>query len=1050
MSGKKALKVALPVICGLLVILVITLIVGLFTGKVKNPKIEDPKGSYAVLDGYTITNEKMYINLRYSYGVSKLKDLVDTDLLKGLTVDTASEEYIEFVNEAVYGTNYKELDAEEKAEAEKVYKNNLKLQGYRTEQDIKNYQELNYRRYLYAKSAFEAEKAAVDFTFDEYQKGYEGKYADSLAASATGIVVVFDSEAQGKAILKKFGIELSSSGWVNLFANKANEVKVAELEVKKDELEDEAKTNEAAVKELEKTLDTDAIKAAEKALNSANSELEDLKDAFDELKEPTAEVKAEKQAEIKAKLAEIEALEKAYKEVAKEAEFEALNHVEEIKEIEAEIKELEKDNYLTQAEVELLFVEIYNYLYAYFVAEGDVNVFDVEGNVKAEYKVLKEGVHYEVIEHEEETEKVTDKYTGEESDKVKTEAYTEVKFNFENLAKFDGKDSAEGYNKFSRFVFSGDEATAMNSKVNSQLFTTLKFPGETEKTEFTDTYTKSSLINYAGQSTSVTMDQYFLAIKLAGQKAKKSTEVVDFAALTGELQPSEALKEEIKAYLLEEKLTSTEQERLLYANRAKAGLKIYDHVMDHKYGSQYNALHGTTLKLTEGEDYTAYKLNKKNSKTIAFQYEVDGATKEVTAQKLFELLEEQYGALVIDNLMYVHMLLSNKEFNKVYNPETGEKYDKEAIRTALKDNVKTLKYYFNAGYYETSEGFGGDYGWDNFLRDVLCMEDEYELIARLVAQSDAEEAYIESTYTDAELRAEIEKLWDEYYELSVINLVVYVDQDLDGGAAQTDYLTKEGATQEKWSAKQEELAVELANKVFAEASLTGKKGLYEQLAYIKTVYGEADMTDPEWGKYKQAGLKIKPENAATYNNSSSLVQGFLDVLKEEYAKIEAAGYVGETFSSPYHVDNVFPTEFGYHKIAIVSTSEKLVFDSETEATKAAQIDKMFSAKYFELYEETLLEEWKDETYKKEKLVELGFAEDYELSKEMTTALQYYYDGAIAEVEDEILLEEHRLNATEAKVESTTNGQNYKFTDAKAKERFDAYLATKEEKLELNK
>ncbi len=993
MNGKSLIKVVLPVICGLAVIVTIAIIASVVSGKSKNPKIDDPKGSYAKLDDYVITNEKLYINMKYSYGVSQLNSLVDTELLKNIDVDTESEEYKKFVNELIYGENFDELTDAEKEKAEKKYLNSLIIAGYRNDQLREDYHKLEYRRYLYAKEAYEKEIAENDYDAEDYQKVYEELYADTLEANVTGLVLTFDSEAQALKVMKRFGIDtdnLSSKGWYNLNRKAINEEKIKANEVKIDELETDAEANKDKIDaELEIVKgNKDAIEAAEKALEDLEKEIKDLTDE--------AEINAKK-AEIEAKKAELNSLNRI-------DEIEALRHDEEIANLKSENKELAEDEFFNENEVKKLYIDMYNYLYAYYT-KADADYYDAVGNLKPEYQILKKDVHYSY------------------------DADGNLEFNMEELAKFKGEDSEEGYNKFSRFVFNADQATAINSSVKTTLFTSLKLNTDEE-----DKYTFKDAVKY-DFSTFASGSTKYLALKLAQKESKKSTDVVDFSVIAGEKAPTEELKKELKEHMLEDKFDENQQARLLIKLRKDHSLKIFDHFIDTMYGAQYTKLLGTTLGLTEGKDFDKYVNNKKNNKTYVFTYKDNANANEikVSAQQFFESLEKQYGPQITISMMNTHMVLGNKDFNSIYNPETGEIYDHQALNDAMQTNVKSLKYYFNKGYY-ASAGFDAKYGWENFLHDYLRMSDEKELVANLIALEDAYDLFNQTTYTKEALKEAMIKMWNDYFELSVVNLIAYVDYDLNGSASQEDFDTEDDAEQKLWTEAQMNAAKELVELVYEKAGFTGETGLYNQLTYVVNVYQEADVTDPEWGKYIALGLKLKAENAATYNNDSSIVEEFVDVISKAYHEIAEAGFEGRTFDAPVYVDGSFPTGFGYHKIAVAGTAKHILVDEDTEEVAEKQIDFiMNTTNLYKLYRASKNDKWSEENsdFKKEKLEEYGFASDYEFTEALTNALKYYYDGAIGELEDDNVIDEYLSKLRTSKVEEG----KYKFNNDETKTRY---------------
>ena len=200
----------------------------------------------------------------------------------------------------------------------------------------------------------------------------------------------------------------------------------------------------------------------------------------------------------------------------------------------------------------------------------------------------------------------------------------------------------------------------------------------------------------------------------------------------------------------------------------------------------------------------------------------------------------------------------------------------EAFKEAIETSVKNVKYYFNAGYYASS-GFDASYGWDNFLKDYLRMEDEYELVLNASGTQDAFKKFYETKYDYAAILAKMKELYkDKHYSLTVINVIVYTDYNHDGKS--DNYELNEEKNNEFWTEEQEALAKELIEKVYKVAPTTGEDGLYKQLAAVVSEYNEATYSDKTWGVYKQHGLKVKVEDQNSYTDASSLVKESLYIV----------------------------------------------------------------------------------------------------------------------------------------------------------------------------
>ncbi|MBQ8293423.1 MAG: hypothetical protein IJX78_06480 [Bacilli bacterium] len=928
MNGKKAFKIALPVILGLVLVLLITLTVSIVSRPDFNASLENPNGAYLKLEDYVITNEKMYINLRYNYGVSDMVTYVDKILLDDIKVDRNSEEYLEVKNKLIYGEDHEELAATEKAELLEEYETNLKIAGYKTEEAVNAHFDLEYKRTVYAKQAYKEwvkENPYDDETLESaYLEMNAAKYNDSVDA----IVVTFDSEQEALAVLEMFGVDTenlsSSQNWIN---KEKNAQRLAWLE----EIED--------------------LKA--KVESAANGTEKDV---------------------LNAKIAEIE------KDIL------ALG-----------VKNINNIVYFTELEIQQIFVDMYNFMNAFFNG-GDVSkYYDENGKLNPKYNILVEDVHYEVVEKE----------INENDEKV-TKKVIQIIGNVEEAKK----------NANCKLTYTEEEAKAINSTLNTTLFTTLKLG---EDYDFRESYTKMPSGFSDGSA-------YFLAV-LLGKYEAPDLEYDFFDEEDDDLtDPGQELLDEITAYLVEEKFDDNIITQMLLELRAKNGLVIYDNYIEAAYKAAWDYLYGTTLKI---EDYPEFEVNKKNSKTLVFTLTPEnGETIEMNAQDFFELLNEAHGPQTALSMMSNYFVLSNPEYNKLYNHVTGEIYDKEAFKDAVANELKNIKYYFNAGYYASS-GFDASYGWNNFLRDYLRMDDEYELILNAAGMEDAFKKFYETQYTYESVLKEMKEIWEnDYYALSIINVIVFTDYNHDGSA--DNYELDEEKVNEFWTEEQEALAKELIEKIYAAAPATGEDGLYKQLVAVVKEYNEATYNDEVWGQYKQAGLKVKPEDAQDYTNSSSLVQEFLDKMAEVYNDIEREGRTGIEFDAPYLVEGSFVTSYGYHKIAITKTTDRTYVTEEVDKTlgyeelRDSQLA-LLTENVYKLYLEMQEDDYEEN--KEEILKELGFDADYELDDKLNKAIETYYVPAVEALEDEHAMDIVFSNIRETAVK---NGV-YVFTNAADKE-----------------
>ena len=905
MNGKKLFKVALPVIIGLVLICLITVVISVVSRPDFNATISNANGIYVKLDGYGITNEKLYGNLRYSYGVTDMLSYVDKILLKGEKVDRNSDEYNIFKLELMLGEDYEDLTDEEVLEKKEEYFRSLAIAGYNTEEEINEYFDLEYRRTNYAKKAYKEWVKNHPYNAETLESAYlemnAAKYKDSVDA----IVVTFDSAEEAKAILELFGVDTSE----------------------------------------------DALKANS---NWINKEKNDKRIAwYEELEAKNAALKTEKDDAKK-----------------KELEAEIAQLEENLSSLGLSESEWKKDVYFTEVEVQQIFIDMYNFMNAFYNGGDASNYYDENGKLQAKYNILLENTHYKVV-------------NKKESDKVFVdESVEEVNKDFIEIIK---NVSEEAINANCKLTYTSEEATAINSALNTTLFSTLKLDKDHY---FYSSYTQEPKA-FSGNGT------YFLAALLNKYEAPELEYDFDDEVATGKTAPSQEVLDEITAYLLEEKFNDDIVTQMLLDLRAENNFVIYDNFLEGMYKAAWDYLYTTTLKMTAGE-YPEYTVNKKNSKTLVFALGDD----KVTADTFFEMLEEAHGPQTTLSLMANHFVLSNPKYNTLYNHETGEIYDKEAFKEAFDTNVKNIKYYFSAGMYASS-GFDSDYGWDNFLKDYLRMDNENELVLNAAGLDDAFKKFYEDQYSYATVLEKMKEIYtNDYYSLKVINVLVYTDYNHDGSP---DTYELEGAENEFWTEQQETLAKKLIEELYKNAAATGQDGLYNQLDAVAKEYNEATYNDEKWGVYKKHGLKAKVENEASYTEASSLVEEFHDKMFEVYKEIEKEGQTGIKFDAPYQVDGSFVTSYGYHKVAITESGDRAYATSDPDKTlgfeelRDSQLA-LLTENLYKLYLEMQEEDY--EANKAEILKELGFAEDYVMDTYLQGALQAYYLPAIEELENE--------------------------------------------------
>lgn len=509
------------------------------------------------------------------------------------------------------------------------------------------------------------------------------------------------------------------------------------------------------------------------------------------------------------------------------------------------------------------------------------------------------------------------------------------------------QDDEKQANKFSQFVWTSSELSAIDSKLNSYLKQggTLKpIINNTEHADFSKSYTVAPIKG---------TNFYFLMVKF------EEVEPVAF----------EDVKAELVETLLDELKTDNNASDMIYQKRHDAKLSIYDKYLEAIYDYDYTYFYETTLKKT-ADKYNVFKNSKKNKKDIVASIEVNGETYNIYAEDLYKSLEEKYGVSIVIDFMNSYMTVGNEKYNPYYNPFTNVETNKKAVEELFKGEVSSFRNNFELDYFTYSylsyygfiPNFPSTYGWEDFRTDYFGAYSDKKLLTSSAfggfIYNEALDALKEDVYLAAHgqegetydelllrlINAEADKIEQEHYSLSVLNLIVSIDTNYDG--TYEDPLAEEDC---QWTEKQKEAAVELAKLMYAKAPETLKDSLSNQMTALVTEYNEATIENETWGKYKQLGLVVKFETVNTYTNTSSLVEEFLDELQVLWDEIKEAGYLGKTLEAPLLSKAPFPTTYGYHHIAVTGTTEVSALEE-----RAAQ---------FEIYQALLAHnEVKDTTY----------------------------------------------------------------------------------------
>lgn len=242
---KKNVKNLLLIMIVLLGVLTLTGCKGNYKYPSETPQVTNPSEVYLTIGDYKVTKEQMYYRNLTSYGVSVLNDLIDDILLPKFADLTADEKeaYEDYRNNRVYGTeDVASLDADEKADAEKKFKQSQVLQGYYTDEAAEEGLKLEYRRYAYAarmvKEEIENFEPVKDDEGNVIQEEYftETEVKNAMATAypdqSTIILLTFRSELEAKALMEEAGIYVDVAdyrGWHKLVTDAEGNKTAGEL-----------------------------------------------------------------------------------------------------------------------------------------------------------------------------------------------------------------------------------------------------------------------------------------------------------------------------------------------------------------------------------------------------------------------------------------------------------------------------------------------------------------------------------------------------------------------------------------------------------------------------------------------------------------------------------------------------------------------------------------------------------------------------------------------------------------------------------------------------
>ncbi len=960
-----SLKKILPVGIGLLLIILITVTVSVVNKATdRTPSFDNADKVYVSYDKYNITYDNLYTLMKNKYGVTELLNMIDEQLYAEeiSKVDVTSEEFIEFINEQVFGNkDLSEVDEDDAQDAWDEIINSLRVTGLLTKVQandnaydnlnsavwsvVKDYYKLPYAREQWAKAEYlkkYQEAREDDNLFDMTNKenstsSIEKYYEDNYSGTVIGLFVPFSSEEAALQMMNKYGINIldkvlsANDGWVSKDYDYYSKEKV----------EDSDMLTHAQVVEAFFKMYNDVYRY----LNNGNDIITSSSYEYVLKEELTAK-------------SVVLALQKA----------------------------LDQDNFgieitlptsvvvTGQGEATVTWT-VENTKYGNINEEGNklIGDFTTTDDGELSVKLSFEVAYKDATSKGNVTVDLTGVLNGEDvyeskDDAVLVATVDEVNpfFTYELKDEFIENTGSEYF----KFAWTKAEATEINSSLANYLSVdSSKLKLENDPNELHESYTIEpvKIGNY-----------YCLILKLKDIEAEPLFETDEDGEIVkndeGEyVIVNQELYDEIVAKKTEELLSDNAINEMIYERRQSHNVKIFDSYLEAIYEYNYKTFYETTLKLT---DYNKYKTSKKTKKEVIVSYQTEAgnkkSVKEFTALDLFNRLEAKYASTSVASLVENYILISDKELNNIYNPYTDEIYNESDYKNLMNSEINTLRKNFESdyftysylAYYGFTPNFPAKYGWKKFIKDYFVAYSDQELLTASTyggtIYSNALAAYIDSLYDYTAIKDAMQEDYDDWYSTTVINLLITIDYNYNADDSNSDSASLileesehwendvEDANKSELTKKQIALAKELAALVFEVANETNAGKLIDQLNAVVTLYNDAayDYNEAEWnaaranntsiydynyfGKYKLAGLSMKVEKASTYDSTSSILEPFAEECKKLYQEAEELNLLDKTFDVPLLSSEAFYTDYGYHMIAVTGATSKEDLPTEEE------------------------------------------------------------------------------------------------------------------------
>lgn len=1055
------LKKMLPVAVGLVLILLIAITVsGVKKATNRTPAVDDATKVYAKYGDYEITKDRIYTLMKNNYGVSETLNWVDEQLYADeiSAIDVTSAEYISYVKNAIFGTDdFTSMTNDEKEAAQEAWDDvlsSLQISNILSKADatdsafdsesskawttVKDYYKVQYAREEYAKKAYlEQYYANSDYTEEKpfamtnaedstnsIEAYYEANYSDKVIA----LFIPFSSLTAAKAMMKEVGINVDSNvltandGWIKSSYDYYTK---------------------AEIEESDKMTYKEVVEAFFAMYNKVYAYLNSGADVIT-TSDYTESVGAKQTAYLVASAVEEALASGSFGRTlnlptsvtingeANAATIEWSTTSDKYAEINSEnvlVGTFENGDKVKDTDNQYSVDVVLNYTIK-FNEESVLKTSTIEMVAElvseATYQTPAEGTWIDTL-------------TISAVDPFKTVSFTE-----EFLAK---------EFEYCNFIWDDASCDAVNEALCEALI------GDSASLKISDDPAK--IFNSYTVSPITAGNYSFLILKLGDIKGEelfvKDENGNNAKDANGEYQiANQELYDEIVKAKLEELVDDNAISEMIYENRYNHGLKLFDSYIEAIYEYEYTNFYETTLSKS---DYNEFDKTKKNKKTIVASIQLEEGKKksavELSAEQLFAKMEAKYATNYVTSLIDNYILISNKEYNDIYNPYTKETYNKDALNDLVTSEIATLKKNFEAdyftysylSYYGFTPNFPAKYGWAKFIKDYFIAFDDYELLTV--------STYGGSIYSNALTKltqeldldlimAEMQDNSNNWFSTTVYNLLITVDFNYDADDANENNSANIIAEKDHWTPELDALAAELAEFLYKVAPQTGGANLNDQMNSLVTLYKEAAYEYDEtaftsalgsntsiydfnyFGKYKLAGLSIKWESAKNYDATSSIVDEFKEECVKLWNKADQLGLMDKTFDAPLLSDMVF-TDYGWHKIACTGASAKVELPTldEVKAYRAitnlsdakAALDtakenlETYSAQGYNVssYEAAVKTAEADLAKAEAEVTALGLALDYELDEDAKERIDAWYTNAETTVDGGTLVTRYYLN-----------------------------------------